>query len=45
VAIAKAVAAGASQKAARATERHINKMIEVYEAHLGAQLDDFIDWR
>ncbi|MGH9084730.1 MAG: FadR/GntR family transcriptional regulator [Acidimicrobiales bacterium] len=45
VAIAKAVAAGATQKAARAMERHINKMIEVYEAHLGAQLDDFIDWR
>jgi len=45
LAIAKAVIAGAPQKAGKAMERHINTMIEVYEAHLGAQLREFIDWR
>jgi GntR family transcriptional repressor for pyruvate dehydrogenase complex len=45
VAIAKAIVAGAPQKAAKAMEKHITAMIEVYETHLGAQLNDFIDWR
>ena len=45
VAIARAVAAGAPQKAAKAMEQHIETMIEVYKEHLGAQLHDFIDWR
>lgn len=45
VVIAKAVAAGAPQKAAGAMERHIETMIEVYKEYLGAQLNDFIDWR
>ncbi len=36
--IAKAVVAGAPKKAAKAMERHINTMIDVYETHLGAQL-------
>jgi DNA-binding FadR family transcriptional regulator len=44
-AIARAVAAGAPQKAAKAMEQHIETMIEVYKEHLGAQLHDFIDWR
>jgi GntR family transcriptional regulator, transcriptional repressor for pyruvate dehydrogenase complex len=45
VAIARAVLAGAPRKAADAMEQHISKMIEVYKEHLGAQLDEFIDWR
>jgi DNA-binding FadR family transcriptional regulator len=45
VAIAKAVVAGAPQKAAKAMETHILRLIEDYEAHLGAQLHDYIDWR
>jgi DNA-binding FadR family transcriptional regulator len=45
VAIAKAVAAGAPQKAAKAMEKHISTMIAVYKEHLGAQLHDYIDWR
>jgi DNA-binding FadR family transcriptional regulator len=45
VIIAKAVVAGAPQKAAKAMEKHITTMIEVYKEHLGAQLNDFIDWR
>jgi len=45
LAVAQAVAAGAPQKAAKAMERHITTMIDVYEAHLGAQLHDYIDWR
>lgn len=45
VAIAKAVVAGAPQKAAKAMDAHINRLIEVYEAHLGDQLHDYIDWR
>jgi DNA-binding FadR family transcriptional regulator len=44
IAIAKAVVAGAPQKAAKAMELHINRLIEVYEAHLGEQLNDYIDW-
>jgi GntR family transcriptional regulator, transcriptional repressor for pyruvate dehydrogenase complex len=43
-AIATAVAAGAPQKAAKAMERHIETMIEVYKEDLGAQLHEFIDW-
>jgi DNA-binding FadR family transcriptional regulator len=45
VAIAKAVVAGAPQKAAKAMEKHISTMIAVYKEHLGAQLHDYIDWR
>ena len=45
VAVAQAVVAGAPQKAAKAMERHITTMIEVYKEHLGAQLHEFIDWR
>lgn len=45
VAVAKAVAAGAPQKAAKAMEKHISTMIEVYETHLGTQLHEFIEWR
>ena len=45
LAVAKAVAAGAPQKAAKAMEQHITTMIDVYREHLGAQLHDFIDWR
>lgn len=45
LAVAKAVVAGAPQKAARAMEQHIETMIETFKDHLGAQLNDFIDWR
>jgi len=45
VAVAKAVVAGAPQKAARAMEQHIETMIETFKDHLGGQLNDFIDWR
>lgn len=45
LAIAKAVVAGAPQKAAKAMERHIETMIELNKKRLGAQLDDFIDWK
>ena len=45
VAVAQAVAAGAPQKAAKAMERHITTMNELYKEHLGAQLHEFIDWR
>jgi DNA-binding FadR family transcriptional regulator len=44
-AIAKAVASGSPHKAAKAMAAHIRTMIEVYEVHLGAQLNEFIDWR
>lgn len=43
--IAEAVSAGAPVKARQAMEAHINTMIDVYRKYLGAQLDDFIDWR
>jgi DNA-binding FadR family transcriptional regulator len=43
-AVARAVIAGAPRKAAEAMEQHINTMIDVYKTHLGAQLNDFIDW-
>lgn len=45
LAVAKAVVAGSPQRAAKAMERHISTMIEVYKTHLGAQLHDYIDWR
>jgi DNA-binding FadR family transcriptional regulator len=44
-AIARAVIAGAPQKASKAMEQHIGTMIEVFKEHLGARLEDFIDWR
>jgi DNA-binding FadR family transcriptional regulator len=44
-AIARAVIAGTPQKAARAMEQHIATMIDVFKEHLGARLEDFIDWR
>lgn len=43
--IARAVMAGAPQKAHKAMTAHIESMIEVHRQHLGARLDDFIDWR
>jgi DNA-binding FadR family transcriptional regulator len=45
LAIAKAVVAGSPQRANKAMEKHINTMIDVYKEHLGAQLDEYIDWR
>jgi DNA-binding FadR family transcriptional regulator len=44
-AIAKAIIEGAPRKAAKAMGEHIRTMIGVYEQHLGAQLNDFIEWR
>lgn len=43
--IAQAVVAGARHKAAKAMEQHIETMVELNKERLGAQLDDFIDWK
>jgi DNA-binding FadR family transcriptional regulator len=45
VAIAKAISAGSPQRAAKAMEQHIGSLVAQYEADLGRQLDDYIDWR
>lgn len=43
--IARAVIAGAPQKAYKAMVAHIESMIEMHREYLGVRLDDFIDWR
>ena len=45
VTIAKAVAAGNPQRAAKAMEKHIGSLVDQYEAGLGKQLDEYIEWR
>ena len=45
VTIAKAIRAGSPQRAAKAMEQHIGGLVDQYQADLGRQLDDYIDWR